>query len=846
MAQSNITNGNTVNAFNGVAYCEAVYPPGASIQQNDWMYAIIGVTGGLGETVTPNEAGWTPVLEQDNSTAIKLIVFKKKASGGEVYPNKEKFSFTGARSSICFVSVWRGQSAGTPIHASSKATDSGTTHDTPAVTTSITTKPFYIAVADVGGSYSNATFGALLDKPGGSMMGIIGTNLEVAAPTIAAESVLASQSGNACVACLAMAEDSPPGAPGTPTVTGDVSGSTSDFTATINWTAATDPEQSAGELKYRGEYSTNGTNWFSLFGYTALGATSAAVNVRNFAAGTTYRVRVIANDGNSDGTPSSSSSQFTIQHAPSAPAWVSPAAGSTHTIGRNKTLDWAASSDPDTAVSSIIYHLEISTAGSGGPYSAVTGSPTSAGVTDLVYDFAGKSPNSNTYIRVWGNDGVLNGNKTTVGPFTLAADATPSAPAPVTFEQGGVAVTDAFNRAGALTVKWVFNDPGDIQQDYEVDWGTDGATFPNSSGTVTDDAEEHEFTAGTFSGVADGTTVYFRVRTRDAGNNWSGYEQQTIKASILGVVTITDPADEGTVGESRPTYTWTFTKTQAARQVETREPDDDVILTEDIVVSATTSQQITPNLQEGNSYRAAVRAKDSNGLWSDWAVNDFTVVFDAPAIPTIAVTPETANGRTVIAITDPTPTGGQPDVTSHNLYAIDPDGNVAYLGASASTTMYDYRAASGVEYLYYVEAYADSGEFSTSSQVAGTLTLLSLWVAPYDDLASAFDLFAVSIGHNGSLGGEDVTLDARKYNATIYDGSKKKVYRYGILTKESTTRRADIEDLHDSATTILMRDAYGNKAYSSMRDQSAGYEFVRVDFVLEFNQVLETVLYEAA
>src|SRR6185436_19287411 len=122
------------------------------------------------------------------------------------------------------------------------------------------------------------------------------------------------------------------------------------------------------------------------------------------------------------------------------------------------------------------------------------------------WNTAGKAASPQYKIRVRAYNGTEYSSYHTTGRFILAADVAPSAPTGLHGEQPSGTTVTLFDRANALTIKGTFSDLGDVQTGFQIDWGTDGVSYPNASGTIASSTLSLDFAGGTFSAGL----VYFR------------------------------------------------------------------------------------------------------------------------------------------------------------------------------------------------------------------------------------------------------------------------------------------------------------------------------------------------
>ena len=126
-----------------------------------------------------------------------------------------------------------------------------------------------------------------------------------------------------------------------------------------------------------------------------------------------------------------------------------------------------------------------------------------------------------------------------------------------------------------------------------------------------------------------------------------------------------------------------------------------------------------------------VTCVNAEGLAATPDTNSFSVSYTLPATPTVVVTPSTSLAKITVTPTQPTPGGGQPTVTSIDIFVRCaagrnyPDGERPVGGVGIrvgaalppSTAWVDYPSA-GVAYEYMVRANADNGTYADSAWTA--------------------------------------------------------------------------------------------------------------------------------
>lgn len=813
---------------------------GSSIQVGDLIFVALKVRF-LTTLTAGSTTGWTVLVGGESSASQDHIMYKLATSAGS---QTVSFGLSASLRCTMAVTAFRGTSSVSSINASGSTSVSNQSLLSFAQpTTTVSGCMIYrvaLLLSTTNGSMSltinaGSFGGGYLDTDnfGGSPVNSMGSlttyELQSSAGVVGSASAqLTGGTSDINGYVYAIKPDQPPTAPSSISLTT----TPADTTNTVNFTRGSDPESDAVFTEV--EVSTDGGSNFAALATSASNASTCAVDFTGVAATTTGYLR-LRSRANGLFSSYATYGPFTIQHAPSAPAWVFPTAGSTHTIGRSKTLDWLDSTDPNTPSNSLTYAVEISTNNQSSWSSVGT---TSAGVTQLSYDFSGKSANSVTYLRVKASDGSLDSAWSVLGPLTLATDVAPGAPTSLSPSSG------AFDIAQPLTMTWVFNDPGDTQGGYTIDWGTNGISWPNTA-TVTSTTSSHTFSASTFSAG----NVYVRVKTKDAGSTFGPYAQVgPLTASTKpSTPTITSPTNGGTSGSAQPTVTWTSTG-QASYELSITTTADVQLWTSGLTASVATSRQVGLGLQNGTSYKVKLYIKNSDGLASDTASNTFTVTFTTPGTPTLTISPSTTYGYNLVTVTNPTPLGSQPAATYNEIWRYETSAGsgtairiATGVGSTALTGYFkDRTASSGVQYSYYARAFAASGLFAQSAAATATLTLDRLWLHAYDDPINLFSVVNPTETDTVGVAGRFIEVDGANDPLFIAMARSMRTISVKAVCNKTDGTKAKIEALMARMKTICVRDGNGNKIFAGSAGYSANYTAGAIEYTLDFTKVRYT------
>jgi len=301
--------------------------------------------------------------------------------------------------------------------------------------------------------------------------------------------------------------------------------------------------------------------------------------------------------------------------------------------------------------------------------------------------------------------------------FLADANAAPNA-SPLTYPVGNVTI----DRNLLLRSTWNFSDPdpGDTQSKYDIQYRLVGAGSWTGPFTGVTANGFHDFAAGTFAAGA----YEWQVRTYDSLGAVGPYSASGFftAGSPPAGPTITAPTNGATLNTATTTLTWSS-------------PTQDAYRVRKVADAAGAADTATVYFDTGIVEQANVRSHQltfatnsrfehlqvlvrTSGLWSAWGSTRILVSFTPPATPTITVAVNTAAGALTVTAVHPTPTGGQPTVTSldvhRRLVGEAGDGIRVAAGRTPTGSFIDHTVASGVSYEYRVRAHGTTGASSLS------------------------------------------------------------------------------------------------------------------------------------
>jgi len=295
-----------------------------------------------------------------------------------------------------------------------------------------------------------------------------------------------------------------------------------DSSATINWDTN---EAASSQVEYGTTSSTHG-NYTSTTPLDATQVTSHSVLLGALTPGTTYYYRVISVDAFANESTSAEYS-FTTATDNTQPVISSVTAGTITTS--SATITWSTN---ENASSRVDYGLTTV------PYESFKTDATLVVSHQIL--LTGLTPNTTYHYRVRSTDAYTNEATWIDKTFVTQADST----APVISNIQKTGITDS-----SITITWSTNEPASSQLEYGLTAGYGSQTALNAI-LVTNHSVS-------ISGLADGTTFHFSVKSADiAGNPAASADDtfatlDTTQPTVPGTFTQTTADNDNT-----PTFTW--------------------------------------------------------------------------------------------------------------------------------------------------------------------------------------------------------------------------------------------------------------------------------------------------
>lgn len=282
--------------------------------------------------------------------------------------------------------------------------------------------------------------------------------------------------------------------------------------------------------------------------------------------------------------------------------------------------------------------------------------------------------------------------------------------------------------AAALVITWSFTDPdpSDVQSGYYLKRQVGAGAAQYWNGSVWGGSEVKNVTATTSATIpsalpwglnADANHTY-SVKVEDSGNLASAYSSVvTVIPSAKVNPTITAPTAAQVLTDNSVTVTWTVSEQTSFRVVLLESGNQ--VFDSGYVTSPVTTYTPSYTLKDLTSYQAQLTTKNLEGLASTTQTVSFSVDFIEPATPTLQVSPASELGVINVIITNPTPSGGQPALTTQDLYrrvvGDTSDGIRVSTGLLSAATFTDFKVSSGVDYAYRARAFGVNGTNQFSS-----------------------------------------------------------------------------------------------------------------------------------
>ncbi|HZK00608.1 MAG TPA: hypothetical protein VFC79_11395 [Tissierellaceae bacterium] len=448
------------------------------------------------------------------------------------------------------------------------------------------------------------------------------------------------------------------------------------------------------------------------------------------------------------------------------------------------------------------------------------------GVTQTTYahDFIDEQETSRGRLRVRASAEYGTGKwDMSAGVFTIAHGNPPFQPSELTPTAG-----KPQDKTDVIRLSWMHNHIN-TQSKFDLRYSTNQinwTTITRSTSNQYHYAPEDLFTEG---------TIYWQVKTySDIGipSVWSNVAVFTA-GTPSGLPIITSPTLSPYV---RPIIQWTQGD-QAKYQVQVLNSLNQTVWDTGQVTSINKALTTGIDLLNNATYTVKVRTQTELGLWTGYATQELLVLYTEPPIPEIYLIE--GNYGIEVNISNPDPTGLQPEVAYHDIYR---DGE--RIATQISNVYLDDTVASGVEYQYHVRAIATTGSMSQSEFHKLGITFENALISTFKGDFIMLEIKSDTTENNELLGGL-LHFAGRKLPVMQFEEYKKNriTATYTLYKKDDLQK---IEDIVNEKATILYRDDRGRKVYGVIRglqtnDYIEANDWYEIAFTIEAVEYSEVV-----
>lgn len=465
-------------------------------------------------------------------------------------------------------------------------------------------------------------------------------------------------------------------------------------------------------------------------------------------------------------------------------------------------VSWEPSTDAETPQDELQYQIQMQK--NGGFWIDVS-TLTNPGASTFAYDFSDETESSLVKMRVRAYDGYLYSDwDESDGAFAIQRNVAPTRP--TNLRPSGNIV----DRTKVTRLSWKHNDINtrDIQTKADLQWKVQGESSWNNLTTSGPD-EEFYIYQDTFQLGQ----VEWRVRTYDRGglvSPWSNVAVFTVDepSNAPNIITPTD-----TVAVSRPLIQWGAIA-QTSYQIIIEDLSNTVIWDTGEVISSSKSIECGVDLINGMNYRIKIRIKDGTEIFSPFSEQAFLVTYTPPALPIVEIDNTEVGAR--LTITNPEPTGTQPEVLYCDVYKLVDEDWIRI--ATQVVFMHEDYSASGKAELYRVRAFGDNGTYSQSEIVTNTFTLEHpVFSSTSDQDVYIFLNHMTATAVQKKRGRTLMNFAGRSRPLAEFGQQQAEFYDFEWVSLEREKVEAFYEFL-DRRETLLYRDAEGRRDYISIEE----------------------------
>ena len=514
--------------------------------------------------------------------------------------------------------------------------------------------------------------------------------------------------------------------------------------------------------------------------------------------------------------------QGTWNTKPGKPGITYPKSG--NSVDGKIELKGTAASDAEQSAGSLRYQWRIY---DGTWHNLSLGS---AGIVNKTVDFSGYKETSAAKVGLRAYDGEFYSDWVNSQVFTINHNKPPSEPSNLN-PKGGTLI----DRTQDILFSWAHNDQ-DRQSRFifrwrvkgELEWKTVDRKTVNNFYIVP---------ANTFP-VGE---IEWQVQTFDQRGLSSPFSTSAIfyATEATNAPTIIYPEAGELISDPSPSFQWTSID-QDFFQLE-------VLSGENIIWQIESNSDVKgftigTELSNETDYTARLRVKTEFGLWSDWAILDFTTSFLPPQEPEINLVIHPEDGAIEIGIFNPPPEDDVPEVSHNEIFRKVYNGSGDFIKiknyVENSSYWIDYTPGSGVTYEYMVRSWGVNGTYVDSPPLLGMVEFKDSLITVVSNPDYKVELkYNPTRSIQKSVKRTLMEFNGRPYPVAEFGTGMNNNIDLSFHIRDQTELNL-LDGLLELKETLLYRDSRGRREFVTMDQLSISDKFPRGYTVnMTFNRV---------
>jgi hypothetical protein len=335
-------------------------------------------------------------------------------------------------------------------------------------------------------------------------------------------------------------------------------------------------------------------------------------------------------------------------------------------------------------------------------------------------------------------------------------------------------------------------------------------------------------------------TIEWRVKTYSyvfMESPYSAISTFTAKDTPQGPIIL---APDLLVNEPSPAVSWEHDYIQTHYEIVISDESDNVEWNSGQVESESTASTVSVYLTNLATYKAEVRVKTNEGLWTAYTAKLFNTDYQFPAQAYVTATANN-EGFITVSYQNPEPTGEQPIVARNEVYK-KIDNEWVKISDAAPHSFDDYAAAHMVTNHYFVRSIASNGSYTDSNIVSATVRVRGVVLYLVNNPAGTIKQFRKD-GHgrsqSWSLESGQMNFKGRKYPVVEVGTMQENVIDFTLVLDESEKQALD--DIVYSGHICCYRDGRGRilhgifTEYNLTDERWGGYttdlSLMKIDYV---------------